>query len=766
MLTAVILSAVTLGSTVAQTKPSPPLVKQLIVIRGAKATRVAVSLVPGDHVAVLTVTSPPASLMQTLQQQVGQAMVGVERIKRVGNTMTVALYLASEAFGLRVRRLRRKRGSFSILISPKPYLPTLAPHTLIGRVPDTPPRPAWPLVVPDSPKRHPCLPFPKPQRLVKMLEDATPPSTATLVAFAQRMTDRECRDFFMARVAAALSKSNRDLTPLKGWAFQFSRQDRWISYPFAYSYTALVASALLLRASFLPEAEAMLATDRIQPSPRLRNYRALLMSDLLLLREEKSTAQQLLRAIFREREFTRLRDAAALRLVDLANAKEPDAARWVLDNIVGRLSHNSPLYNRVASRAGELALSMGDRKTAKRLFSRAINSKAPAVRGHALLRLGDIAVRQWRPKATKTALAFYEKISRHQRCLVAMARLRTHLLDNRDRELLEQNVMDSVEQPQCEGHRIESRYAMAKLSAIRDQFSYAIQLLEEGYSNDPSQEGSRATFDELISDIAAQSVGRLTRNRQWKRIAELYRDHLVKRLDSLSTSTRLLIADALNRVGLNKKASMLIRTTLKTAGNTKLLDDLTLVLARSYLDGNQLYLAEVVLDYFRRVRSRSERLWEVQLTQAELLIRQGAVTSALQLLQSAEKSTPGGDPQARLLLLRAEADYRLGNAERAASALIKTLQQQWHPPLDTRGRGVNVLSLCVRKCSKPKLERLLKTIKDSGQDALLTERIRYLSGKRGVGSKPKPGEASVWKRLEAVAPGIKVGRGRPKGGSR
>ncbi len=740
------------------------LAKQVVVFKTKRNSRVRVSLVPGDRVATLAVTRPPKGLVKKLQDQLGLAMVSVERIDLVDDVLRIALGLGNESYRLKIRALRRKSRAYSIVFYPNPYSPTVAPHTLIGRVPDTPPRRKLPFVLPATPKRHPCQRFPETERIIGMFGDRAPPAVTTVVAFAKKLPDLECRDFFLAQVAAAHLQRHRDLANLKGWAFNFSGQDRWNAYPFAYSYTALVASAVLMRAGFLPEVEALLATDRIQTSKRLIPFRGLLMSELLLLRRDTATAQQLLRALFREQMMPQIRDAAALRLTELATKDGPQQAAWVLRTIVPRLPRSSPLHAMVSVRAGELALAMDDPKRARRFFTRATQSTDRRLKNHALLRLGDLEVRKGTKAARRRAHKLYERVDRRERCLAAMARLRTTLLDGRDRERLEQNVMDAVDEPQCTGHEMDARYAMAELSIVRDQFAYAIRLLEAAEEHHDDRWSSRKVFHDEITRIAALAVARLRRNRDWTGLVDLYRKHLASRQASLSSSSLHSIATALNRVGLNSEAAKVVRTTLKQNPSGDDFERLTVVLARSYLDADQLYLAEIVLDYFRQVRSRSEKLWEVQLTHAELLLRQGNAAAALEILRAAEKSTPKGDPRARLLVLRSEAEYALSNAEAAAAALLEALQGPWLPSLETRGRGVNVLSLCLRQCKKKTLERLLKSIETNGQDTLLSERIRYLGKKRGIGPKPKLEESSVWKRLEEVAPELKVSRGAARKG--
>ena len=359
-------------------------------------------------------------------------------------------------------------------------------------------------------------------------------------------------------------------------------------------------------------------------------------------------------------------------------------------------------------------------------------------------------------------MASYKQTDRQLLCLEAMIRLRRTLLDNRDRELLEQNVLDVVTRPECTGQALEARYAMAKLSIVRDQFEFALRLATdaEGLHDRWS---SKKVFDDLVREIATLSVSRLYRNRQWERLAKLYSATLSPLEASLSNDTLMMTADAMNRVGLHDTAATMIRGALKRSPPLGQLEDLTVALGQTYLMSNQLYLAEIVLDYFRRVRSRSEKLWKIAMVRAELLIRQGNADPALSTLKAAEKSTPRGDARARLMLLRAEAEYRLNQADNAARTLSQLLTQDWFPSIETRGIGVNVLSLCVRECRAKNLERLLKSFDASGNGSLVSERIRYLSKKRGIKNKPKLEEESVWSRLDAVAPDIRVkSQSRPK----
>ena len=740
--------------------------KQVVVVRGLRSTVASVRLIPGDRVALLSVKNPPPRLLKILKGQVGSVVTGVERVDHVSGTTRVALRLSSEAFGVQLRRLKRNKGAFSLSFVPQPFVPTLSTRTLIGRVPETPPRLEWPVALPPPPKRHPCLRRKAVQKQLKQLNKRTKISVAALMLFADRIPGRECSDYFHAAVAARLMTLHRPLDGINKWAYRFSGTDRWSAHRYAYSYVALIAAGVLLRSGLVPEAEALLMTDRIQATRRLVPYRALQLADLFLARNDIATAQRLLKALFREKMSPAIRDAAGLRLIDLASKQDADAARFVLKNVVPKLPASSPFRAEAAVRAGELAIAVGDRTSARRFFNAASKSKDRNVRSHAFMRRGDLELASKSKKAVKTAHKYYDKVDRNLRCLMAMTRLRKILLDDRDRELLEQNVLEAVEDPACVGHELDARYAMSELSVTRDQFVYAMQLQKEGAKLHQDRWGIVQTFENLARKISSEAVGRLYRNRDWPTLVKLYQQHLTKRQESLSLPAMLQVSEALNRVGLHDVSASLIRSALKRSKRNDDIEELTLALAQTYLAADQPYLAEVVLDYFRRVRSRSEKLWAIEYTRAELLLRQQNGAAALGAIKNAEKSTPAGDPMVRLLFLKAEAQYQLGKANAAAQYLTKALQSDWHPPLETRGLGVNVSSLCVRECNARTLERLLKAVNKGGEGALLSERIRYLSKKRGVGRKPKLEDDSVWKRLEAVAPEIRVGPRRGKKGSR
>ena len=327
--------------------------KQLVVVRGNRKTIASVNLVPGDSVAVLSVRNPPPRLIEVLRSQTGPAIARVERVEQVDNTLRIALYLASEAFKVKVKRLKRQRGSFSLTFVPYEYAPSLKPHTLIGRVPETPPKRPWRFAFPNEPRRHPCLKDKRAQSLLDMLDDKAPPTTAALLTYAKRMKNGACAHFFTARVAARALADGQLTDDVKTWAYLFSRRDRWQGFKYAYSYTAMIATAVLLRSGFLPEAETMLSTDRIQQSPRLMPYRALLYSDLLYQKPERKTSRQLLRALFKQSNAPGMKNAVATRLIDLATMAGPDAAKRLLDSLLPRFGDVQSLDFDVALRAGE-----------------------------------------------------------------------------------------------------------------------------------------------------------------------------------------------------------------------------------------------------------------------------------------------------------------------------------------------------------------------------------------------------------------------------
>ena len=736
--------------------------KQIVVIRGNRSTKAAIKLVPGDQVAYLSVRNAPDNLLRVLRRQTGPALVDVERIELIRKTITVALRMESESYKVEVRKLKKQRGSFSIVFTPDPSIPTIDPQTLVGRVPEAPPKAPWPFVPPPKPRRHPCTRFPKTIRIVDMLDDNAPPPVRKVISYARNLPDRMCADYLQGRVAARQLKVNGNLDDLSAWAFPFSKQDRWATDRYAYSYTAMVAAGVLLRTDFIPEVEVLLGTDRIQGSERLVPYRALLMSDLMAAQQKPGTSRRLLRALVKPKMQPVVRHAAALRMIDLTTKQGPKEAKAFLRTILPSLPARSRLRNEVALRSGELAIAVGDIRQAQALFREASKAKVRRVRSHAYLRLGDLAAR----KSVRRALALYKNVDRRERCLDNMARLRRILLDKRDLEILEQNVLDAVTNPECAGHALDARYAMAELSLVHDEFEYAMKLVDGARKYEDDRWSSKATFDALATRILSLTAGRLYRNRNWDELARVYRTRLKSRRDTLSAPTLLQLADGLNRVGLHASAADLLRSSLQRIKPGPELDKITIALADSYVRDGKFYLAEVVLNYFRRRRSRFGSMWKVSLIRAALFLRQQNGEAALRALAVADKSTPAGDPKIRATHLRAQAQHLVGNADAAANDLMKVLSGDWHPSLKTRGLGVNVLSQCLLECQPKNLERLLKDLEAKGYGELISPRIRYLSQKR-LGRKTKPDEGSVWDRLEAAVPGVKVDREtKPRGESR
>ena len=734
---------------------------QLIVLGAKKNTKAEISLVPGDTVAHLTITNAPAGLIEKLRQQIGPIVHRVERIGEAAGKLQIALYLNKSSVVPRLRKLGKRRRAFALTFWPSAKPPPVQPKLLIGRVPDTPPRPPWPIPIPKSPRRTPCTRFPKVGRLLGMLRDQSPPSMAAISRFAETITDPQCQDFLMAHAAA--HELTRDRAPdlISRWAYKFSNQDRWTAYGYAYSFTALVAASVLLRSDFGPEAEILLATDRIKKSRRLMPYRGLLMADLLV-KSDPSTSIRLLRALTSAENPDDIRTAAVARLLDLTPTPDASATRALLDDYVPKATKSSALYNEVALRAGELAFSIDAYRRAKSYF--AIPAKSPSRRvfGHAELRLGDLAVALDRKPSV--ALKHYHRVDQRELCLAAMVRLRKSLLDPNDREVVEKTMLDMIAKSECQGQELEARYAMAELSRLRDHFGYALGLVDDAEQLHERRKGSKEAFERLGARIADEGLDRMNRNRNWVALLDFYKQFLRERPDRLAPSSVRAIAEVLGRAGLHTEAAELLRATLKRDLPGEDVESLTLDLARSYLAAKKTYLTEVVLDFFQGVKSQSKRLWQINLVRAELLLRQRNGVAALDALNAADKSTPSGDPRARHALLKAEAEFYLGRADAAADSLLTSLQGEWQPPLETRGVAVNVMSLCARECSKTKLERLLKAIQNKGRGDLVSDRIRYLSANRGIDSSDKLGDESVWKRLEAAVPGVRLAPRAPLSG--
>lgn len=730
----------------------------VVVVQAPRQTEASISHVPGDRVAVLSVKNAPHQTLGILQRQTGPAMTAAERIEQMNGLLKVALHLKNETVRVRIRRLGRRSGTFSITFSIKPRPQKWdAASSIIGIVPGTPGFPEWPPAPPPVPRQNPCRQFKQVLRVLELLHADRPPSKSALLELARHIPNPECKDYFLARVAAHRLHTDLSVDMLQRWAYEFSAKDRWPAFPYPYSYSALVAAAVLLRTKYYPEADVLLATDRVQVSRRLIPYRGLLMSDLLAARDDSASALRLLRAIGDQAATPALRIAAATRLVDLSARNGPAAGQRAVD----KLTSNQPAATfglGFVLRAAEIAWAHRDWASAQRLFEPLENSADRRARNHALLRLGDLVLRTLGDQRVGRALAFYQRIDRRDRCFFALGRLRRVLLDTSDREALERRVMDALTNPVCRGQAVEAHYAMARLSMIRNQYHFAMTLVDRAERLHADQWSSRATFKALSEQITTDAVGRLRRNRDWEKLADFYQEHLVDRSHTLSSAASEAVANALNRLGLHHQAANLLRSALNRTNAREELDDLTLSLAKSYLAGGKTYLAEIVLDYFRRVRSRSEKVWLVEQARAELFVRQGNGKAAITALDAAEISTPEGDAQQRARFLRAQAQYLLGHADDAASTLVSLLQHPWHPPLEAQGIGVKVLSICVRQCKAVNLERLLKAYQSTGHDALISERIRYQSAKRGVGPKPELEAESVWSRFEDAKRGDRAGR--------
>ncbi len=754
LLAAGLMVAARPGSVDAREPPA----KQIVTVKGRSKTRARVVLQPGDRVAILSIRYPPRNILSVLESQTGPALIGIERLGLVDDTLRVALYLASEAFTVRVRMLRRHRGTFSILLTAREYEPGLPAHQLIGRIPDSPPRRPLPVVLPSRPRRHPCRRYPTVIRVLKMLDDHSPPEISNIKSLTSKVPDGRCSDYLFARVAARRLVRNEPLGPIQKWAYRFSEQDRWASHQYAYSYTALVAAAVLTRTGFTPEAGVLLATDRIQNSPRLTPYRGLLMSDLLIARNEQGTARGLLRALLDRTKSPLIRDASQIRMLAFGPATEPDLPLAVSRPSSGAEDSRSSLFGELMLRWGELTLASESPERATEFFEYAATSPNFEIRTHAMLRLGDLTVRSKAPGFQKKAERYYDRVDERLDCLASLARLRRILLDSSDREALEQRVTDVINHPICPGQALEARFAMAHLSALRDDFAYADQLLEAAEDLHEDRWLSRSCFDTLRTEIATQAVGRLFRNRDWQGLHKLYQSRLASRRETLAPPTLMMVAEALNEVGLHEQAAQLNRSALQRSSKTQEQERATLALADTYLKSDKLYLAEIVLKHFLEVRSSSKLIWRATMLHAELRVRQQNGVAALSALQSAEKSTPRGDPKTMHSVLQAEALYLLGRADDAALSLLSALRAPWHPALETRGVGVNVLSLCVRKCNASNLERLLKALRKTGHQDLLSDRVVYWSTKRGIRIDAQlRDDDSVWKRLDAIGRQDSVG---------
>ena len=332
--------------------------RQVIFIRGTRGTTAKVDLTPGDHVAKLSVRRPPAGLLGKLKAQVGPALVGVERIERLGDTLRLALTLESKHFRIAAKRVGKKGDSWGLTILPFEYKQDFDTPSFVGRVPGSPPIRPWPFVAPKVPRRTPCRRSQVVPRFLELLDRDRLPSSQSTEALIASVKDGRCASYITARIAAVHLARNLPIDPFVQWAFLLGKREPWPAYPYPYSYAAAVAAGVLLRANYLPEVEVLLATDRIQDGRTLLPYRGLLMADLLAQQKDAQTATRLVRRIATRPDPADARGAAAIRLADLLSNRDLADAR----RLVGELFPSLEPQYRTGAPASHRRIRLGGKR--------------------------------------------------------------------------------------------------------------------------------------------------------------------------------------------------------------------------------------------------------------------------------------------------------------------------------------------------------------------------------------------------------------------
>lgn len=164
-------------------------------------------------------------------------------------------------------------------------------------------------------------------------------------------------------------------------------------------------------------------------------------------------------------------------------------------------------------------------------------------------------------------------------------------------------------------------------------------------------------------------------------------------LDLLDGPTLVHVARAYIESGAPQSGSTVLTLRLSRGVSKSARMSITRTLIETYLQAEDGYRADLVLDYFEKTFG-AEAQWEVALNRAELALLDGRPQATLKLIR--DLKTPAGDPEQRQLELTARAHLALEEPFPAAEAHLAALNLPIPAEPERPEDLVRVLSACAR----------------------------------------------------------------------
>jgi len=711
---------------------------QHIVSKIATGGTASVKHSPGDTVAFLMVKGAPPRFVEDLRQQTGVFLESVERGELVNGELTVRLSLTTHMVNLGLSILASPT-AVSLRIQPIKRLPVPKPEEVIGRLTQMMPMPGMPFLVPRRPSEVPCQEFPNAKSYLmksasQLLFDAYEFDEVYGV-----IPEGVCKQFLDGVRAEAAVRANSALGSVERWAFALSEEDPWEEYDLAYRWTVLIGALVLMERKLFPEAENLLKVAResdVPWAPEIRFSLARLYTN------------------------NDMYDLASTELLPLLDPEE--GGKWVreayLAFVVSAIRRgNSSVAVQTAKQAleqlqpekledpwlwvvgGEGALSDGDHKLASRFYDRIIANSGGWGRAFASMRRGDLIIRYSKENERdryRMALDQYDKardLVGNDAWLYQTIELREGIIRAQKwtRQEYGQMVQDILSDALAPTVETEAKYILARLRLGRGESVEAVKLIESLMADDSPVKDTKE-IGELIVEAGEAMLKRLTRHESWLEIAETYERFLEKSPAGQSSLVVQLYAGALYHLGLHQRS---ISFLLRSLGESPLdggKAEVSLALARAYFGLQDHFRAELVARYFVSRYASSPLVWRVRLLWAQALLDTGNPVGCMKQLELAKSVIPTGDPENIASLLRAAAYTRVGKINDAAKIYGNVVQRDGLDSIELERAGHELLQICVRKCGRKTLQKLLNSVAKYEQGKLINQRVAFFATLRGA----------------------------------
>jgi len=678
--------------------------EQIVVVRlPSPSSRVDVQRERGDAVALLTIIRPPDGLVATLAGQTGRFLRDVSRRSFVGTSATVGLELSSPNVEVSVRIVE---DTPAVILTFGLSRNELHPdhRSLFGAIPGVYEVTRIPFALPAEPGDAPC-----PGRIANERLAWSVPAEHVDDRFSLVETSH-CAEYLASRLAVEAMNSGRSLQPFERWAYRFEPSRVWPDHRRSHALVALVVGSILVRTGYLPEAEIVLREPGLFRARSLRYYQALALAHLDLERARPSHVAEIVEPLLETDAPDRVKEAAGV-ILTLGFNRAGRVSRAIASAQAAWSSLDDPdgSHGRLAMLAGELSLAAGEIGGAKQWFQRAVDCGNGAPGRAGMLRLADFAARAGEFRRAKRLLARARPVTP---CEEALVELRRDVMHLRQADAVLRHLEGILHEPTCVREAREARFALAQTYVQVGLPELAVPLAWTIRDELPVDYRHTREPLPLLRRAFRSAAARLDRHRRYQSLTTLYEEQVANRraLELLDGTTLIHVARAYIESGAPKTAASVLTTRLASGVSEESQRLISATLAEAYLQANDTYRADLVLDYFER-EFGPEDAHVASLRRIELDLVAGRPEVALRRAES--NKAPAGDPTFTRLELLGRARLRAGMPIRAAAAYIAALNLPNPAPLEEPAAVIRVLSACARRDHRGPCEQLYRRARAS-----------------------------------------------------